>query len=991
MEKENPLEEGKMLELRNITKTYKTGSYDVEALQGVSLSFREQEFVAILGPSGCGKTTMLNIIGGLDNYTSGDLVINGHSTKNYSDKDWDQYRNHSIGFVFQSYNLIPHQNVLQNVDLANQISDVPSSEGKDRSIKALESVGLGDEINKRPNQISGGQSQRVAISRALVTNPDIILADEPTGALDSESSKQVMDIIKELAKDRLVIMVTHDAELAEKYADRIVKMKDGLVISDTNPYSPENTEVKPKKTNKAKMKLLTAFRLSLNNLWAKKGRTILTALAGSIGIIGIALIFALSYGIQNYINDVQEETLSAYPITIEKEAMDATAFIENLAQRNNDDLKANDKNKIYSQNLMFDFMQGMSSTSSISNNMGKFKKFLEKNKDMQEYVSNIHYSYAIDLPVYTRAKDNKIYYVNLMDLMSSAFATDNYQNAMLSQFTLAGEVNLFQELVPDNNGEKFASMYKDQYDLVTGHMPENYNEIVMILDKNNQVADITLYALGMRDRDELSTMMNKILNNEDVDTKKSESEEFSFDDFLNLELKVILPSKTFTKNESNGTWTDVSTTETGKDFLYDSDSSAIPLKVVGIVREKADSQIHGISSAFAYTEALTNYIIENTENTEIVKAQLENPEVDVFNGLPFITGDWEEPNAAKKAEDIQTYAKDKSVEELSEFYTWMATEPDNDSVEQAVSNQLASLSREEIQAQVSATYAEQMKIEAAQVEKFLNEMSDEELFSAVKDVMKEQYVARYKEMATKEVEQIPVEQRAALFKQGEFTEAQWVSLYDKFMPATVSEKSLKENLETLGYRDPEVPETIYIYSKTFEAKDGIADVITSYNEQQEEDDKIQYTDYIALLMSSITAIINGISYVLIAFVAISLIVSSVMIGIITYISVIERTKEIGILRALGASKNNITTVFNVETFVEGLISGVLGILISLALLIPINSLIRNLTGIKEITAAIPVSIGLGLIAISVLLTLIAGAIPARFAAKLDPVDALRVE
>ena len=394
MEKENPLEEWKMLELRNITKTYKTGSYDVEALQGVSLSFREQEFVAILGPSGCGKTTMLNIIGGLDNYTSGDLVINGHSTKNYSDKDWDQYRNHSIGFVFQSYNLIPHQNVLQNVDLANQISDVPSSEGKDRSIKALESVGLGDEINKRPNQISGGQSQRVAISRALVTNPDIILADEPTGALDSESSKQVMDIIKELAKDRLVIMVTHDAELAEKYADRIVKMKDGLVISDTNPYSPENTEVKPKKTNKAKMKLLTAFRLSLNNLWAKKGRTILTALAGSIGIIGIALIFALSYGIQNYINDVQEETLSAYPITIEKEAMDATAFIENLAQRNNDDLKANDKNKIYSQNLMFDFMQGMSSTSSISNNMGKFKKFLEKNKDMQEYVSNIPVSYT---------------------------------------------------------------------------------------------------------------------------------------------------------------------------------------------------------------------------------------------------------------------------------------------------------------------------------------------------------------------------------------------------------------------------------------------------------------------------------------------------------------------------------------------------------------------------------------------------------------------
>lgn len=980
-----------MLELRGIKKAYTNGTYTVNALRGINLAFREKEFVAILGPSGCGKTTLLNIIGGLDNYSEGDLRINGKSTKEYNARDWDQYRNHSIGFIFQSYNLIPHQNVLSNVALAMRISDESKEASQEKAKLALERVGLGEELYKRPNQVSGGQSQRVAISRALVSDPDIILADEPTGALDSVSSDQVMDILQEIAHEKLVIMVTHDEELAKRYADRIVRMKDGAVLDDTNPYKIEDeTKLEAKSRKTAKMNWRTSFRLSLNNLWSKKGRTLLTAFAGSIGIIGIALIAALSNGIQTYINQVQEETLTAYPITIEKEAMDATGMLMNLMQQGEEVEQYPEGETVYSRDVMAGFLESMSSSSTVTNNMKDFGQFLENNSEMQAYASTIHYSYAIDSPIYTKAEDGAIHEVDIMEVMSQAFSTDSYQNQLMNQFSMMGQVDLFEELVTDSNGEGISPMYQEQYDLLTGHWPQEADEVVLVLNRQNAVPDMVLYALGMKDRAIISDLLTRIVAGEEIE-ESNEMESFTFDDFLNLELKLILPSEQFSKNSETGLWVDMGETETGKTFLYESEEIGMPLKVSGIIRTKEDASVQSINGSFAYSKKLTDYVMERNNNSEIMQEQQEQSEIDIFTNLPFLTSEYEEPSVEEKAEAFKAYTEEQEASQIASYYTWISAEPSSEELNNLVANEMSDLSREEIEENLSQRYAQEMQIDQEELRSYIQSMPDEELFSNVEELLRERIRLQYRQQALVELEQVPEEAKVQQFNSAEYSDEAWAMLYDEFMPPTVSENTYEDNLEQLGWSDPEEPEAIYLYANSFRDKDNISDLITSYNEGVQEDDKIQYTDYIALLMSSITLIIGGITYVLIAFVAISLVVSSVMIGIITYISVIERTKEIGILRALGASKKDVANVFNAETVVEGLASGILGIIVTLILILPINAIIQNLTQIEDMRAILPWQAAIILVIISTILTLIAGFIPSRMAAKMHPVDALRTE
>lgn len=981
----------KMLQLRDITKDYKTNSHTVKALKGINLQFPEREFVAILGPSGCGKTTLLNIIGGLDQYTSGDLIINGRSTKEYKDKDWDQYRNHSIGFVFQSYNLIPHQTVLQNVLLALKISDIDKEESIRKATEALESVGLGDELYKKPNQISGGQSQRVAIARALVTNPDIILADEPTGALDSESSVQVMDILQKISKDKLVIMVTHNEETANKYAERIVRIKDGELVSDSKAYEAENVETQAMKARKAKMRWATSFKLSLNNLWSKKGRTILTAFAGSIGIIGIALIFALSNGIQTYIDRIQEDTLAAYPITIEKETYDANALMQNLMQRNEPEEEERDLTQVYSLNVMEGFLKGMSQRSTVSNNLDAFSTFLENNEEMQNYASTIHYSYGIDLPIYTRAKDESVNAVNISEVMSSAFETDNYQNQLLSQFTLVGQIELFEEMVSEVGGTGISQMYKEQYELLEGKWPEKHDEILLVLDDKNQIPDMTLYALGLRDKNELSDILSDVVKGDAVQTEKKDAERYSFEELMNLNLKLIMPYELYSKNSTTKEWVDLSETDTGRSYLFETDELGLPLHIVGIIRENPEASTHVLEGSFAYTKALSDYVLEQNNKSDIVQEQLNAPETDVFTQLPFLTADWQEPDAKTKAKDFQSYSAKQDDKQKAAYYTWIKTEPSNEELEKLLDQQMESVDRVEIESNLSAQYAREMQMDEADLKSYIASMSDDELFDAVEEIMREEIRQQYRQNAMQALVEVTEEQRVQAFGAESFNEEQWNKLYDEFMPPTVSEASYDDNIQSLQYKNPAEPERIMIYSKSFKAKDNISELITTYNNSAEEDNKIQYVDYIALLMSSITLIISGITYVLVAFVGISLVVSSVMIGIITYVSVLERTKEIGILRALGASKRDVANVFNAETVLEGLAAGLLGIGLTLLLLIPINKIVQHLTKIEDLSAALPWQIGLGLIIISTILTLIAGFIPARMASKMHPVEALRTE
>ena len=867
-----------MLELKNITKDYISGDTKVEALKGVSIKFRKSEFVSILGQSGCGKTTLLNIIGGLDKYTSGDLIINNKSTKEFKDRDWDAYRNYSIGFVFQSYNLIPHQTILSNVELALTLSGVSRKERTKRAIEALEAVGLKEQIHKKPNQLSGGQMQRVAIARAIVNNPDIILADEPTGALDTKTSMQVMDILKEISKDRLVIMVTHNSELAEKYSTRIIKILDGVITDDSNPYD-EKTKIKEEKSDKKKktsMKFFTALRLSLNNLMTKKGRTILTSFAGSIGIIGIALILSISNGVQSYINKVEEETLSSYPITIQESTVDMTSMVENMMGETQENEATHNDNKIYSSNVMGELLTTLSSKIE-SNNLTELKKYIDAgNNGISDNANAIQYSYNLNLNLYKEDTSNGVVQVNpstVMDAIGMGEIMDASQNSSMSSMfgtsSSMSNTDVWQEML-DNE-----ELLHLQYDVLAGTWPQAYNEVVLIVNENNEISDYTLYTLGLKDQKELEEDWKAIENGEQIEEHEQTS--YTYDELLNLSFKLILNSDYYQKE--NEMWIDKSGDE---EYMKEKIANAESLKVVGIIKQNDQSVAAGMSSGIGYLKDLKEYVINKSNESEIVKEQKENPNINVFTGLEF--------------------------------------------------------------------------------------RDDDEQFN-YNNLSNEQKLA----MAQLSTEQI----------------AEMMEAYTENVNATY-----ENNLEKLGAIDLNSPSQINIYPKDFESKDNITKAIEEYNQKQRDEGKeentISYTDLVGIMMSSVSQIIDIISYVLIAFVAISLIVSSIMIGIITYISVLERTKEIGILRAIGASKKDISRVFNAETFIIGLISGLIGIGVTVLLTIPINSIIFSLTGV-EINVSLPAVAGIILVAISMILTIIAGLIPAKMASKKDPVIALRTE
>ncbi len=995
-----------MLKLDNIVKVYETGGENVTALRGVSLSFRENEFVAILGHSGCGKTTLLNIVGGLDQYTSGDLIINGRSTREFKDGDWDAYRNHSIGFVFQSYNLIPHQSVLSNVELALTLSGVSKGERRRRAAEALGKVGLADQMKKRPNQLSGGQMQRVAIARALVNDPDILLADEPTGALDSETSVQVMDLLAQIAKEKLVIMVTHNPELAQRYANRTIRLLDGRVIDDSAPF--DGGEEKPahmeKRQKKPSMSFFTAFSLSLNNLMTKKGRTILTSFAGSIGIIGIALILSLSSGINRYINQVQEETLSSYPITIQAESTDMTDLLSSLmGAHRGDSGEDHDRERVYSSTVMYDMLNSMVEAEVQTNNLRDFKKYLDQGGGGIDQLATIQYSYDFGFDIYTQDEDGKIVKSDVMtllqDAMSSMYGGD-YSSYFATMGGMYERMDVWEELLPGEDSQVVGQQVKSQYDLLYGKWPEHYDEVILFVDRNNEISDLMLYALGLMSADHMTDSLNAAMDGESL---KAEERSWSYEELCKMDFKLLLPAEKYQYEAASETWVDMSATDTGMDFLYNSDDTGTRLRVVGVARPGEDSTAGMVTGAIGYTGALTAYAIEATAEMEIVKKQMADEETDVICGLPFPSEDDVEPLEWEKEEAIREHLLTLSDTEKAGAYMDVMGQPSDEYVETVVDQQTEGMTRESIEQMIIQQYAGEMGVDGETVAGYIAEMSDEELFSKVEESVAQQVREQYAQGVQAQLGALSQEQLAVMLAvsmgndymsvRAEPLEAwQYSYLYDHYMPPTRSGSTYEDNLELLGYVDLESPSAINIYASTFAEKDLIADKIADYNAScADSEDEINYTDYVALLMSSVTDIISGISYLLIAFVSISLVVSSIMIGIITYISVLERTKEIGILRAVGASKRDVSRVFNAETLIVGLGAGLIGIGVTLLLIIPINALLLHFTGITGLKAALPVQGAAALVIISALLTIIAGLIPSRVAAKKDPVVALRTE
>ncbi len=997
-----------MLQLKKIVKTYTAGDTRVSALRGIDLSFRKSELVAVLGPSGCGKTTLLNVIGGLDNYDSGDLTIGGVSTKEYTDSDWDAYRNHSIGFIFQSYNLIPHQSVLSNVELALTLSGVPRAERRRRAAAALESVGLGDQLHKKPNQMSGGQMQRVAVARALVNDPEILLADEPTGALDSETSVQLMDILKEISKTRLVIMVTHNPELAEKYATRTVRMLDGNIVDDTSPLSPEEIKEakKDSRTKKPSMSFLTALSLSLNNLMTKKGRTFLTSFAGSIGIIGIALILALSNGVQNYIDRVQEDTLSSYPITIQAESVDMGSLIASFAgvseesekQKSDEELGDN----IYSNSVIYELMNTLNSTETQKNNLTDFKKFLETpdgegNLPLDGIATTVKYDYDLHLGIYTKDKDGKIINSDaavLLAAMSEAVYGSSAPAGAAASSPYAsmsmGGFDVWEEMLDSDaetmNGYLISPLLREQYDVIYGDWPREYNEVVLVVDKNNSVSDLVLYTLGLISSEEISETFRQSMTGGQVDTTVHS---WSFEDICATPLRLITSSDTYRYNDITDTYSDLTASEAGISYMYD---HAEPIKICGIIRASDGAVSSMISGSIGYTTALSEHIIAKVGNSDIVKAQLSSPDKDVICGLPFKVEGADDMSEAQMAEAVRDYLAKAPAGERAAVYTEFMSVPTEEYLNTMLDSAMAGMTREMIVEQMVAAYAEQMQMSDIEaVRNYINEMSDQELFALARKSLAERFSAEYAASIRAKLGAMTTDALAVLYDSTVFTDAEYASLHSRYLPAVYSDSTYEKNLDKLGYIDPESPKTLSIFASTFADKELIAEVIDKYNAGVEEIDKINYVDYVALLMSSITTIINAISYVLMAFVSISLLVSSIMIGIITYISVLERTKEIGILRSIGASKRDIKRVFNAETLIVGFASGAIGILVTVLLCIPVNLIIRALTDIPSLGAALPPVAAAILVAISMGLTLIAGLIPSMLAAKKDPVKALRTE
>ncbi len=995
-----------MLKLVDITKEYLAGDDSVHALQGVSLQFRESEFVSVLGPSGCGKTTLLNIVGGLDQYTSGDLVINGVSTKQFKDRDWDAYRNHSIGFVFQSYNLIPHQSVLANVELALTLSGVSRAERRRRAIAALEKVGLGDQLRKRPAQMSGGQMQRVAIARALVNQPSILLADEPTGALDTETSVQIMELLKEIAKDKLVIMVTHNPDLADKYSTRIIRLLGGCVVDDSAPYTDadaaadaakadrpvETQDKKPrKKQPKTSMSFFTALSLSLNNLLTKKTRTLLTSFAGSIGIIGIALILALSNGIQNYIDQVQEETLASYPISIQAETVDMSSLVTGLmGAQTPAEGEERAQDKVYSSTVMYDMLEAMNSAEVQTNNLVDFKKFLDTDEELRTHVSAIQYTYALDMGIYTQDPDGAIVRSDLAALMETVYGDMFAGNAYASQSMSMANMQLWEQMLPGENGALISDLLYDQYELLYGAWPAAADEVVLIVNENNELSDMVLYALGLKSGEELADVVDAVMKQQPIDTVEAET--FTFEELCDKQFKLLLAAECYQHDAATDTYRDLRSTDTGLKYLYEAADTGIPLRIVGILRPGEDATSTMMGGAIGYTAALTQLVMDETNDAPIVKAQMDDPATDIITGLPFATPDDVPPTDAEKAADYQAVAATLSVREKAELYTAVQSVPDAAYVQTLVQQNMAGLTRETVETQLKEAYAAEMEVDPATLDGYIADMDDETLFGYVAAMMEENIRAQYAESVAAQLAAMSADQLAAAFDMTQYTETQWVWMYDNYMPPTVSDSTYEETLKLLGWADKNSPASVNLYAATFADKDAIAACITRYNDAvTDEDDKISYTDYVALLMSSITTIINAISYVLIAFVAISLVVSSIMIGIITYISVLERTKEIGILRAIGASKKDVSRVFNAETLIVGLGAGALGIGLTLLLTIPINAIVHHLTDIANLNAVLPPMAGLILVVISMVLTVVSGLIPSRLAAKKDPVVALRSE
>lgn len=1174
-----------MLRLKNVKKDYVTASETVHALKGIDLSFRKHEFVSILGPSGCGKTTLLNIVGGLDHYTDGDLIINGKSTRVYNDRDWDVYRNHRVGFIFQSYNLIPHQTVLGNVELALTIAGIGKEERVRRAKEALDRVGLSDQYYKRPNQLSGGQCQRVAIARALVNDPEILLADEPTGALDTDTSVQIMDILREISKDKLIIMVTHNPELADQYSDRIIRLKDGKIIGDSNPYSTEEAEAdteallaaeaekevltenaasfetedtkpahngkKAKKTAKNKklkrpsMSFFTAISLSLNNLLTKKTRTFMTSFAGSIGIIGIALILSLSNGINAFIGRVQKETLSSYPITLQKEEMDVSSFITSFMGESGKPENA-DPNKIYSNNVSYNLLTSMMNPATSTNNLDKFKLFLDKeNNKIKEHASLIRYGYNADINAYLKNPDGSYYKADINELfvdmaVDMGLSQNNASSMMSSSFS---SFNVWQEMLPPKDtfegGPLMHDMIKEQYDIIAGEWPENKNEIVLLVSSDNRITDLSLYSLGLTTKDEMLEAVMGAINGTPIE---SEIQEYTYEQLVGITYKIIPTSDYYYKHAITGEWldyrNDASSTE-----LNGIIANGINVTISGIIRQNPEATAGSLSGTLIYTSALTDYLVDAVANSDIVKAQKANTEIDIFTGLPFVAPKDSAVSDADKPSAFRSYISAANEMKKAEIYKLMLTTPSEEAVKAGADAMLPSLGvtptssrdelmsiilkyagvgNEEIIKKYFETFTDEQlynyiytfaldtvrKSMTDSAQKYVDEIvntpnaveldaektkivfgiiynktpmllkpiaqgilgaegfndkygdkSNEEIYSlllsvadvyslsetssnfyqgtsmAVMEATRRNYIVEHY-MSITAFEQSEIETQVgnmstdrvnAIFdsiidekardtyrtekapSQSEdsknrklaaaldaalagnvYTDTQLITFYDEYVPHEAP-TTLEENYALFGSHDKSSPDYISIYPVSFEDKEVIADIIEQYNnEQTDENDKISYTDYVGLIMSSVTSIIDAISYVLIFFVSISLIVSSIMIGIITYISVLERAKEIGILRAMGASKRDIANVFNAETLIVGFASGAIGIIVTVILNIPIGIIIKYLSGISGIAVLPPVG-AIILVAISMTLTLISGLIPSKIAAKKDPVEALRSE
>ncbi len=1002
-----------MLELKNIKKDYPAGDGTVHALKGIDLQFRESEFVAILGQSGCGKTTMLNIIGGLDQYTSGDLIIGGRSTKGFKDRDWDTYRNHSIGFVFQSYNLIPHQTVLQNVELALTLSGVSKAERRQRAKEALEKVGLSNQLKKKPGEMSGGQMQRVAIARAIVNDPDIILADEPTGALDTETSLQVMEILKEISKDRLVIMVTHNPELADQYATRTIRMLDGVITDDSAPYVNEAIDSdlveleKPKKQKRQKkdkkpsMSFATSFGLSLKNLFTKKGRTVLTSFAGSIGIIGIALIFAVSHGMTNYINTVQEETLSSYPLTLEAQHMDmGSLLVTFMGQAESGEEHANDA--VYQKSMVYDLVNSLNTMEANENDLKAFKIHLEKElakqgeNEFKQAVNGVQYTYDMDMLIYTENVDGTIIRSDskelLQELLIEYFGMDlssmmSFREDMMgssSAMSMGAGATLWQEMLSGENGMPISDLLLKQYDIVYGSWPKEYNEIVLVVDENNEIDDMTLYALGLKSKNDMDALADAAFNKTKIEV---EQKKWSYEEICNMEFRTVFSSNCYTKDEKTGLYTDLRDTQAGLKYLYD---NGVDLKVTGIIRPNENVSSTMLSGTIGYTGKLTEYIIENSKDSDAIKAQLEDNSTDIFTGLPFHENTGNLTDEEKKQE-FKSYIKGLNKNQKAETYIKIMSIPKRAELDKMVADTMKSVSRDDMQKKLTSALTSQMGMSEGNVKNYLEAMTDEDMEEMFTEMVTEQIKVQYAAQIKAQLSIMTTDQLAAALSGAinSFTTEQFVMYYDEVLE--FSKSTYEDNMRELGYVNLDNPATINIYASTFENKDIIEEMILDYNDGVEELLQITYTDYVGIMMSSITTIINAITYVLVAFVAVSLIVSSIMIGVITLISVQERTKEIGILRAIGASKRNVSRMFNAETMIIGFTSGTLGVLITYLLCIPINIILHTLTGINNLSAYLPVGVAVVLVIISVLLTLFAGIIPSRSAAKKDPVVALRTE